>query len=271
MRVSVKQIQRAHACPRQWAYHFLERVPEIKGPALVQGNELHVQMKALLTGETPPFGPESPIGKMARELMVYAEPRSVNAVSEIVRLVPLPEWGVKVELRCDFMDITPPGGGRPIFKDWKTTGAERPTSKLQDGRLWALNDLTNDFQANIYAFLLMHEHWKVPEVDAQWCFASKKFKAGKTPRTWSVEKHFTYAEARSWWERYCVPIIELIREMRASWAEKQLDSARLVPHNPDSCEHTGHFCDAAGLCRFVSSPIGDYSSLHLPVLPQKRT
>jgi hypothetical protein len=270
LRVSVKQIEMAHNCPRKWAYHYLEGVPQLEGEALAVGNALHEQMKRLIRGEPPVHGPETFIGKMARELMTYAV-RSPKAVSEIIRQVPLPEYGIKVDLRCDFMDLTPPTGPFAIFKDWKTTGAERKTSKLKDGRLWALSDLTNDFQANIYAFLLMHDHWKVPELDAQWCFVSKKFSKGQTPRTWTVEKHFAYAEARSWFETYCLPAIQLIRDMREAWKEKALDSARLVPHNPASCEFSGHFCDAGGHCGFISSPIGDYKSLHLPVLPQKGT
>jgi hypothetical protein len=39
-----------------------------------------------------------------------------------------------------------------------------------------------------------------------------------------------------------------------------------VPHNGDSCEHTGKFCDALGQCGFKPSPI-PMGRLHLPVLP----
>jgi PD-(D/E)XK nuclease superfamily len=260
LRVSVKQLEMAFSCPRKWAYHYLEGVPQLEGEALAVGNALHAQMKALLTGTKPAHGPETFIGKMARELMQYAEGRSVRAVSEIVKQVPLPRYGVRVDLRCDFMD-------RPKFKDWKTTGAPSRTAKLQNGRLWALADLTNDFQFNIYAFLLMEDHWKgTTEVEGEWCYVSKKFQSGQTPKTWTVKKVITYAEALAWWETYCVPVIALIKELKALWAEKQLDRARMVPHNPASCEWTGHFCDAAGHCAMVSSPVTDYKGLHLPVL-----
>lgn len=261
LRVSVKQIEMAFNCPRKWCFHYLEGVPQLEGEALAVGNAFHEQMKRIIRGEQPAHGPETFIGKMARELMVYAEPRSPLAVSEIIRQVPLPEYGVKVDLRCDFMDREV-----HVFKDWKTTGAERASSRLPNGQPWALDDLTNNFQANIYAFLLMHEHWKVPEVDAQWCYVSKKFDKGKTPRVWSVDHHFTYPVAKAWWKTYCMPAIQLIRDMRESWKNGELDSARIVPHNPASCEFSAKFCDAGGHCGFTSSPIGDYASLHLPVL-----
>lgn len=270
LRVGVKQIEMAFNCPRKWAYHYLEGVPQLEGENLAVGNALHEQMKRIIRGEVPAYGPETFIGKMARELMMYAEPRSQLAVSEIIRQVEMPEYGIKVDLRCDFMDMCPLDSPVPIFKDWKTTGAPSKTAKLKTGRLWALNDLTDDFQANIYAFLLMHAHWKVNEVNAEWCFVSKKFSAGQTPRTWTVPHHFTYEVAKAWFEKYCMPTIQLIRDMREAWKEKALDSARVVPHNPVSCEFSGHFCDAAGHCGFISSPIGDYKSLHLPVLKGKQ-
>lgn len=267
MRVSVKQIEMCLHCPRKWAYHYLERVPQVQSEAGVIGEALHGDMARMIRGMPVRNSPESSVGKMCRELYQYATPRSSSAVAEIVRMVPLDEWQVKVHLRCDLMDRE-----LSTFKDWKTTGAERASSKLRDGRLWALGDLTNDFQANIYAFLLMHAQWKTNAVVAEWCFVSKKFKEGQTPRTWRVQKAFMYADVRLWWDTYCVPTINLMRDLRTAWKEKQLDSALLVPHNPASCEFTGHFCDAAGRCgvRMRPSPIGDYSSLHLPILPTSK-
>jgi hypothetical protein len=271
MRVSVKQLEMAFNCPRKWCYHYLEGVPQLEGEALSVGNALHEQMKNLIRGEPCKHGPETFTGKMARELLQYAEPRSPKAVSEIIKLVELPEFGVKVDLRCDFLDLCPPGKPFALFKDWKTTGAERASSKLPNGKLWALAALDNDFQANIYSFLLMEKFWpSVRELDAEWCFVSKKFKTGQTPRTWTVPHHFHYAAVRSWFETYCVPTIKLIRDLRAAWAAKQLASARLVPHNPSSCEFKGLFCDAAGHCAMRISPVMKYDELHLPVLTKGR-
>ena len=266
LRVSVKQLRMAHSCPRQFAYHYLFKVPAIQGPALVVGNHLHSQMQALIQGQPEPHGPESHIGKMARELMVYASPRSPKAVSEIVRIIELPEYGIKVDLRCDFMDLCPPDDPVAVFKDWKSTGAERPHSKLPNGEFWALQTLEHDWQANVYAFLLMHAHWKVPAVRAEWCFVSKKFKEGQTPRTWMVSHVFEYQTSKAWFERMVPPVVALMRELRGAHAAGALTTGHLVPHNPRSCEFKGLFCDASGHCRMISSPVMTYANLHLPVL-----
>jgi hypothetical protein len=67
LRVSVKQLEMVHACPRKWAYHYLEGVPQVEAPAV--GNAVHADMKALITGAPPVHGPETFIGKMCRELL----------------------------------------------------------------------------------------------------------------------------------------------------------------------------------------------------------
>jgi len=269
MRVSVKQLKMAWSCPRQWAMHYLFDVATVEGEALAVGNAVHSQMKSLIQGTEPAHGPESRIGKMARELIQYAEPRSAKAVSEIIKLVELPEYGIKVDLRADFMDLCPPNRPQAVFRDWKTTGAESAKSKLPNGALWALDDLTDDWQANIYAFLLMHSHWKVPVVEAEWCFVSKKFKEGQTPKTWRVPHVFHYPTTKAWFDKMVPPTVALIREMKEAHAAKTLDTGLLAPHNPASCEYTGKFCDAAGHCRMVSSPVIQYHQLGLPTLKGK--
>lgn len=261
LRVSVKQLKMAHACPRQWAYHYLYNVPAVESPALYIGNCVHAQMKAYLQGTEPPHLPESQYAKMARELMRYASPRSPEAVSEIEKVIELPEFGIAVDLRCDFMDPDP-GRDRPVFKDWKTTGAQRKTEKIK-GKFWTLQSLEDDWQANVYAFLLMESLWSGSNmIDAEWCFVSKKFELGQTPRSWVVPHTFEYKKTREWFERMVPPVVELIRDMR----EARLDNARIVPHNPSSCEFSGLFCDASGHCRMVSSPVTTYEALHLPLL-----
>jgi hypothetical protein len=256
----------AHSCPRQWAYHYLFDVKAIEGEALRDGNAVHEQVKCLGQGSPPPHGPETRYGKMARELITYASPRSSKAVFEIIKQIELPEYGIKVDLRCDFMDLCPPSKPHGLFKDWKTTGAERPTSKLPNGKLWVMDDLTDDWQANIYAFLLMRQFWKVPVVEAEWVYCSKKFKDGQTPRTWPVNHLFHYDISKAWFDKMVPPTVALIREMKAAKASGQLDNARLVPHNAPSCEYEGKFCDAAGHCRMISSPVLTYQQLHLPML-----
>jgi hypothetical protein len=264
MRCSVKQLEMAYGCPRKWAFHYLEGVPQIEGEALSIGNAVHHDMKCLILGQPPKHGPETFVGKMCRALLPYAENKSGRHVSEIITQVHLPEYGLKVDLRADYLD-------RPVFKDWKTTGAPTKGAKLPvpggGQKFWAKQSLLDDFQANIYAFLLMREHWRgLTECDAQWVFVSKKFKAGQEPKVWTVEQHFTFMQAKEWFETYVVPVAELIRSMREAWTAKALDRARLVPHNPKSCEGVGTFCDASGHCAFVSSPVMTYQQLHLPVV-----
>lgn len=270
LRVSVKQLEMAFNCPRKWAYHYLEKVPQEEGEALAIGNAVHHDMKLLLTGGAPVYGPETRIGKMCRELLPYARNVSGRHQSEIIKQVELPEYGLKVDLRADYLD-------RPWLKDWKTTGAPTPKATLPvltgGKKFWALQSLENEFQPNVYAFLLMRDHWRgqVDAVEAQWCFVSKKFKDGGTPKTWTVEHTFWWAETLAWFEKYVVPAAELIRDMRAAWAEKTLDSARQAPHNVRSCEGAGLFCDAARHCGFVSSPALTYQDLQLPAMPGKES
>ncbi len=268
LRVSVKQLEMAYNCPRKWAYHYLEGVPQVEGEALAVGNAVHDQMKKLILGEPVKYGPETFVGKMCRELFSnYVKNESGRHVPEIIKQVQLPEYRLQVDLRADYLD-------RPTFKDWKTTGAKTKGAKLPvpggGTKFWCLQSLENDFQANIYAFLLMRDHWEGQrELQAQWCFVSKKFKDGQTPKTWTVEHTFHWAAALSWFETYALPVAELIRSMREAWSEKQLDSARIVPHNPKACEGQGTFCDAAGHCAFKVSPAMTYQQLLLPVFGQK--
>lgn len=270
LRVSVKQLKMAHECPRKWAAHYLFGVPQLEGPALYVGNQVHAQMEALGKGKPPPHGPETPYGKMARELFSnFAMRRSSKAQFEIEAMIDLPEYGISVHLRCDYLDLFPPDDPIALFQDWKTTGARTAKSKLKNGQLWALDDLTNDWQANVYAFLLMHKHWKVPSARARWCFVSKDFEPGKTPNTWAVPHIFHYAETKAWFDRMVPPVVELIRDMRAAHRRTLLTSLRDLPHNPPSCAHSALFCDAGGHCAMVSSPITTYEKLRLPLLPTK--
>ncbi len=268
LRTSVKQLEMAYNCPRKWAYHYLEGVPQEEGEALAVGNAVHHDMKCLILGQPPKHGPETFIGKMCRELFSnYVKNTSGRHVPEIIKQVELPEYGLKVDLRADYLD-------RPLLKDWKTTGAPYKTATLPmmggGKKFWALQSLENEFQPNVYSFLLMRDHWRgVTRIPAEWCFVSKKFKEGKAPKTWTVGHVFEWEATKAWFEKYVVPTAELIRQMKAAWTQKLLDTARNVPHNPKSCETAGLFCDAAGRCRFISSPVMQYEDLQLPRMPGK--
>lgn len=268
LKTSVKQLEMAYSCPRKWAYHYLEGVPQLEGEALAIGNAVHEDMKRLIRGEPTKHGPETFIGKMCRALFSeYVKNESGRHISEIVRYVKLPEYKLEVQLRADYLD-------KPKLRDWKTTGAPSPKATLpvQGGgkKPWTLLTLENDFQANIYAFLLMRDYWRgLLAVEAEWCYVSKKFKDGQTPRVWHVPHTFEWEPTKTWFERYVLPTADLIRDMRQAWDEKRLDKARLVPHNVKACEGSGLFCDAAGHCAFKSSPIMTYSDLQLPAMGEK--
>jgi hypothetical protein len=269
LRVSVKQLEMAFNCPRKWAYHYLEKVPQLEGEALIVGNLVHHDMKCLITGKPPVHGPETFIGKMCRELYSnYVKNHSGRHQSEIIKQVKLPEYGLVVDLRADYLD-------RPRLKDWKTTGAPSPGATLPcllgGKKPWALQSLENEFQPNVYSFLLMRDHWKGETIiPADWCFVSKKFKEGQAPRTWVISHAFEWEATKTWFERYAIPAADLIRDMRQAWAEKTLDNCRQVPHNLKSCEGAGLFCDAAGRCAFKGSPVMTYKDLQLPSLPSDK-
>jgi len=263
LRCSVKQLELAFNCPRRWAYHYLEKQQQFDGPALRDGNAVHHDMKCLIEGTPPVHGPETYIGKMCRALLPYAENKSGKHQSEIIKHVKLPEYGLSVDLRADYLD-------QPVFKDWKTTGAPHAKATLPvpggGKKFWCMQNLDNCWQARIYSHLLMSEHWRIPEVHARWCYVSKKFKPGQEPKTWVVERTFEYHENKAWFEKYVLPTADLIRQLRQAWDEKQLDNCRIVPHHPRSCEGVGTFCDVSGRCGFISSPVMSYKDLHLPII-----
>src|SRR5690606_39242654 len=125
--------------------------------------------------------------------------------------------------------------------------------------------LRDDIQARVYAHGLM-QFWREVKVTARWVYGSKKFKPTEQPKTWIVEHTFERAETRAWVEKNVWPTIQVMNTIRAAFEAGKLDSTLLVPHNVDSCEHVGKFCDALGHCSFQSSPI-TLDRLHLPVLP----
>ncbi len=259
MRVSVKQIKLFLECPRRWALHYLARVPQLQGPALVEGNALHSQLAALVAGTTPPYDRESRYGKLGQAMIEHL-PQRESATPEVEWVIPGPDC--EIDLRCDVV------AEYEYFLDWKSTGAQRPTQKLPGGEAyWTLQSLDSDLQARIYAWGLMLR-WGCPTIRARWVYGSKRFDPGQTPRTWTVDHTFERAETTAWVETNVFPVIEAIRAHRAAFAVAPFQS-RDVPHRPEACDWTGRWCDAAGQCGLVTSPIGTYADLHLPVIPTK--
>lgn len=252
----------AHECPRKWALHYLWKEPQIPTQALQDGIELHSEMARLLLGKAGRHEPESRIGKMCRALLPYADGLT-GAQVEAVACVRLPEHGTSIDLRADLIC-----GSHLI--DWKSTGAASPNATLPTpggGRKpWVPQSLQDDFQANIYSYLMMRRDPSLTAVNASWAYVSKKFDLGQEPRTWAVRHVFERGACSQWFERVVLPVVALMRSMRELWAEGQLPAPVLIPHNPPSCEQRGLFCDVSGRCRFLSSPITDYAGLHLPVI-----
>ena len=257
MKVSVKQIKLFLECPRRWALHYLHRVPQLQGPALVEGVALHSQLAALVAGTPPPYDRESRYGKLGQAMIEHLPPNG-TPLAEVEWLISGPDC--EIDLRCDVVD-------KPAyFLDWKSTGAQRPAQKLPGGeKYWALQSLANDLQARIYAWGLM-QRWGTPKVLARWVYGSKRFDPGQTPRTWVVDHEFERAETQAWVETNVFPVIEAIRAHRQAFAAAPF-AGRDVPHRPEACDWTGRWCDAAGQCGLVSSPVGTYADLHLPILP----
>lgn len=267
--LSVKQLEQVLGCPRKWALHNLFDAPYMPNQYAEEGNEVHAEIDAMIKGRSQ-LAPESRTAKMAAALYQrYAANRSHGAQSEIRKTISLPQYGVKVALRCDFADLAPPDSSLPVFRDWKVTGCPGPTARLKNGEFWTPQDISGMVQTNVYAFLLMSQYWEgwgVDAVQGELCFVCRKFDHGQEPKTWHVRHVFTREAVQKWWDTYIPPAAKLIRELKAA----QLDNPLHVPHNGHHCEFSGKFCDAAGRCKFVSSPVLKYKDLHLPVLPDPR-
>lgn len=253
-RLSNKQIGMAAACPRKWAAHYLFKFPESTSEALIYGNRVHAQAAAVLTGAPPPFPPESPEAKLFRAMLDHLPLPSADDWThvEIVEDVEV-RPGLVVQLRADYLS-------RPWLVDWKTTGAPSRKATLPSPvsptgkKYWALQSLADDYQARIYARLLLVKWAEEPAIPARWVFGSKKFSAGQEPRTWPLDEVFVRADTCAWWDRYVEPAVRVIEDLRAAFDAGCIDSPLDVPHDEQACERQGTFCDYAGHCRFIPAP-----------------
>ena len=295
-RVSVSQIKMFHpdagGCPRKWAMHYLSRVPRLPSPALTDGIRLHdcIRDHFHLSPEAwrqrwPTFWtPDLTTAEQARvktaqlalAMIPHTPPGNMPPISESTDMLEVPEIDTAIYIKPDLHR------DRRWFVDWKTTAARTKKSDwcLQQPDFWGdllteeeilalarkgVKFLQDDIQARVYAHGLM-QLWREVRVTARWVYGSKKFKPTETPKTWIVEHTFERAETRAWVERNVWPTIETMNTIRAAFDQRKLDSTLLIPHNGDSCEHTGKFCDALGYCGFQPSPI-PMGKLHLPMLP----
>jgi len=277
---SVSQIKMfspsAKGCPRKWALHYLSKFPRERTPALVDGIRLHRAIKDKYHGIPgaewhQKWKPGTPTADLALALMRRV-PDPPRWISEPTYFLEVPETAIFI--KPDLLAKDWSG-----FKDWKSTSAKHKRSPwtLQDPAWWPLGQmpdaasgdkyfsLKNDLQARIYAHGLMTLSGR-DSIQAEWMYGSKKFKAAEQPQTWSVSHTFFREETRDWVEMYALPVIRTMNALRAGWAEKQIDSGLLVPHNAFACDHKGRFCDLLGQCNFWKSPIS-LDRLQLPVIP----
>jgi hypothetical protein len=283
---SVSQIKMfspsAKGCPRKWAMHYLAGFPRVKTQALVDGIRLHRAIKDRYHGLPggaewhQKWKPGTPTADLALAMMRRV-PDPERWISEPTYFLEVPELDTAIFIKPDLM--------RPFercdgFKDWKSTSAlhKRSPWVLQDPKWWAPKcelpeptngdkyfSLKNDIQFRVYSHGLM-TLFGGPEIDGEWVYGSKKFKGAQLPTTWTCSETAQRAETKEWCETYVWPIIRTMNALRVGWAEKRIDSALLIPHDPFSCQHKGKFCDLLGHCNFWPSPIG-LDKLHLPVIP----
>ena len=295
-RVSVSQIKMFHpdagGCPRKWALHYLSKVPRLPSPALTDGIRLHDCIRDhfhLSPDEwrkrwpsfwTPNLSATDEARVKTAQLALAMIPSTpagdMPPISESTDMLEVPEIDTAIYIKPDLHR------DRKIFVDWKTTSARTRKSDwcLQEPEFWGddlgeaelqalanrgVKFLRDDIQARVYAHGLM-QLWREVRVTARWVYGSKKFKPTETPKVWIVEHTFERAETRAWVERNVWPTVETMNTIRAAFEQGRIDSTLLIPHNGDSCEHTGKFCDALGYCGFQPSPI-PMGKLHLPMLP----
>jgi hypothetical protein len=288
-RMSASQLKMFHpgagGCPRKWALHYLAKVPRIPGLALTDGIRLHecIAQRFHLSpdewakrwpafwqpGLTLEAQAQVKTAQLALAMIDQTPAGNMPPLSETTDMLEVPELDTAFYIKPDLQR------DRRVFVDWKTTSA---TSKKSE---WALQDpawyvgakfiradvkfLRDDIQARLYAHGLM-QLWHEVKVTARWVYGSKKFAPGDTPKVWIVEHTFHRPETREWVEKNLWPTVRIMNTIRAAYEQGRIDSALLVPHNGDSCGHTGRFCDALGQCGFQPSPV-TLGKLHLPVLP----
>jgi hypothetical protein len=218
--------------------------------------------------------------QLALAMIPHTPAGNMPPVSESTDMLEVPEIDTAIYIKPDLHR------DRRVFVDWKTTSARTKKSDwcLQHPSFWSGDEATSlaeaelralaqrgikflkdDIQARVYAHGLM-QLWREVRIKARWVYGSKKFKPTEAPKVWIVEETFERAETRAWVERNVWPTVETMNTIRAAFEQGRIDSTLLIPHNGDSCEHTGKFCDALGYCGFQPSPI-PMGRLHLPVLP----
>lgn len=286
--VSVSQLKMfapsAKGCPRKWAFHYPWMFPREMTIPLRDGIRLHRAIKDHCHGLpdgaawASKWKPEGPTGALALAMMRRV-PDLAKWESEPTFFLEVPELDTAIYIKPDLMSYGA-CGEIEAFKDWKSTSAMHKRSPwvLQDRAWWpngvlpepANGDtwftLENDIQFRIYSHGLM-TLFGGDEIEGEWIYGCKKFSDGQIPTTWSLKATARRAETKDWCETYVWPLIRTMNAIREGAASGQIDTPLLVPADPYSCQHKGHFClDLLGHCALYVSPVS-LDCLHLPVIP----
>ena len=269
LRISAKQINmfgarqlkegRLGGCPRSWAAYYLDHFrPEFLDPALIDGIKFHDVCRALtMTGRMPAprwlqpqvflsledVAPDGHFGKMARAALVQLpehfievpfRERPIAWLAEQEWLFP---WTTDKGVACD-VDLRPDlcafdEHALLELVDFKSTSDKR----------YALVELKDDPQANLYAFGLMKRFGR-DVIRVTWIYVNKK-----TLACWRIQSIMRLAEVEKWIHENLDATIELISVARDNKL-RALD----LPGDDTACQGQGFRCDFAGPCMDLWGP-----------------
>jgi hypothetical protein len=177
--------------------------------------------------------PESHLGRLARAALIHVpvvDPR-VPPRPWVVEHVGSFEWVTQLGTRATIdlrPDLINPLGVQPMsyLIDFKSTSDKK----------WALSELVNDTQANVYAHGL---HLSGAEtVFARWIYVQKT-----TYASWKVDRMFHPEATKAWLHENIDATIDLISTFR----EANVLGMDL-PGDERACGGTGRFCDHGARC-----------------------
>jgi hypothetical protein len=235
---TVKEIDTARGCVRQWACKYLHRLPDPKHPNAQEGIDLHETMHRMLTdGPAANTQPESKVGKWARALYPLTP---AGALPEIGQTFPLPaHWDLQAPRSSFKIDW--------IREDFSGFGDFKSIKNLK----YALDEKTIhfDLQANLESFGWCTQFSR-SNVDILWLYVQKD-----NCQTRRVPATITLAAATSWLEANALPWMRLIEQLRQV---QPLPPVQAFPHERIACDKGGRgqiYCSFLGACQFRPAPV----------------
>src|SRR3990167_2252438 len=224
VRVSPSQIKTFRACPRKWAFSYIDNVPRKTSVAAQIGTDIHKELEGWLKHGTLP-------GPIARKniLTGWLPTPGPDLLVEVPFDHPIPEAGDDTIMRgvIDFVD---PRGPRPVLGDHKTTGDLK----------YALTEetLPVDEQAVIYGRMVA-DVFKAPVIDARWLY----YEYSKTTMLPTGSRK--------------VEVVLTKPHLDAQWADivgtvQQIRHHKLNTHRALDVEPNALACQALGGCEFRS-------------------